>query len=240
MAFDRKYPDTSKWSFILPFFGFEREKETSFYSQGVYVSDANALSGKSKVYRSNAYDEYVYVRTNAPTGRARDLEDKFIRIVSSSDKTFLAGIDTSLSDFYRHMLSSSKKFSSPPAFRWIFTIIAAILIGIWFLPYYFTFPIFVQRFGYEMGSALFVFPVPGTLFLIGWLIDKMRKRPYDRAYDRAYKEYQNEILNGYSKLSSVQKEEVRQQYFANMEKWYGKEAGAVLKEYAILKGYDRK
>ena len=32
----------------------------------------------------------------------------------------------------------------------------------------------------------------------------------------------------------------RRAYFADMEKKYGKEAGAVLKEYAILKGYDRK
>lgn len=227
MAFDKQYPDPCRWSFILPFFGFEREKETRFRSRGVYISDSDTLSGKRKVYGRESYDEDVFVRTKIPTGRERELEDEFIRIVSSSNEKLFAGIETSLEGFYRN-----KQSCKLPSFRPIFKIIAAILIGVWFLPYSYTFPLFKQRFGYDTASVLFVFPVPGTLFLAGWFIDKLRSRAYDRRED--------EILKGYSKLSYAQKEEIRQQYFAEMEKWYGKKAGAVLKEYAILKGYDRK
>ena len=229
MIFSSQYSDSSECKFrnILPFFGFERDKETNFRSRGVYVSDANALSGKSKVYRRESYEEDVLVRKVTPTGKAWDLEAKFIQLASPFDGKRLPYISTSVKDFYcaeqRHKLG---------LFRPVFKTIAKILIGIWLLSYSYTFPLFKQQFGYDVGCVLFVFAVPGLLFLIGWLIDMIRENLYDR--------HLNEMKDGYSKLSGAQKEELRQQYFADMEKQYGKEAGAVLKEYAILKGYDRK
>lgn len=227
MAFDKKYPDPCKWSFILPFFGFERDKETNYRSRGVYVTDTNSLSGKSKMYRREAYQEDIYVRHTVPTGRARELEDKFMRLTSSYDKNQFAYITTSLKSFY--VSAHSKKYKSP---RLIFTIIAAILSGIWLLSYSYTFPFFKEQFGRDTGSVLFVFLVPGVLLLIGFLIDMLCGKMEDRRSKK--------IRQSYDRLTTSQKEAVRQQYFADMEKNYGKEAGAVLKEYAILKGYDRK
>ena len=229
MAFDKKYPDPCKWSFILPFFGFERDKETNFRSRGVYVTDTNSLSGKSKMYRSEAYQEDIYVRHTVPTGKARELEDKFLRLMSSSPPKgkYYSYVTTSLESFYK-----SLQREKVPRFRPVFTIIFAILIGVWLSTYLYTFPIFEQRFGYDIGSVLFVFPVPAVLILTGLLIDHIRRRAHSRLEEK--------LLNGFSKLSHAEKEAVRQQYFADMEKHYGKQAGAVLKEYAILKGYDRK
>lgn len=226
MAFDRKYPDSSKWSFILPFFGFEREKETNYRSRGVYVSDANALSGKSKVYRSESYEEDVFVRKVNPTGRLCELEEKFIQYASPFDGKYLPFICTSLKDFYCFECVKTR------AFRPVFKTVSKILIVLWLLSYSYTFPLFEQQFGRDVGSVLFVFAVPGALFLIGWLIDMFRENIHDR--------HLSEMRNGYSKLNGTQKEELRQQYFADMEKKYGTAAGAVLREYAILKGYDRK
>ena len=250
MAFNSKYVPSYEGSLsscILDFFGFEHSKEYSSYSQGVYVSDSNEISGQRKEYRSHITEREIFVRKTTPTGKALELENKFIKLIENDPKWQYRGPfgktfdpcrtmnkPTSLAEYYKlHCFRSVNKNITRPSSR-IFFIIAAIICGIWFLPYSYIFPVFEAKFGYDIGSVLYVFPVPGIAFLSAIIIKSIRQSRYEKKLLRAKASFPE-----FSKLNSVKKAEIRQKYLDDMDSFYGKEAGDFLREYAKLKGYDK-
>ena len=243
MAFKDKYTGKkSNMSYfcILPFFGFKTDTGFESRTRGVYVRDSEARSGQRKVYGSESYEVSILYRKSMPSGKELELEDKFIQAVSSKyqKRAFLDGyfnalqtspIETSLPKFYESSVGARIKLV-PKFLRWI----PIALTVVWLALYNILFPIFKQKFGYDLGSVLFVFPVP----LLIWLIYAVVKNVLEDANYRSYQKQKN-TQPAYNSLTREQKENVRQQYFAQMKRLYGPEAGAILEEYAILKGYDR-
>lgn len=233
MPFDAKYRNTldrdgkgkrGAKSCILPFFGYEYGSDTDTYTQGVYISDSDTLSGQRKVYGTHSLEVEVFSRKAPPAGKELELENQFIRHASNSgDPWKMPYIQKSLREFYDDVVVP------PPAasFGCVTGIVLAVL---WFLFYKFTFPPIEKMFGYDMGCVMFVFVAPIVICLVSCalggivdLIKKITKKSSKKYYD----------------LTATEKNEVRQKYFALMSDRYGEKAGAALKEYAILKGYDR-
>ena len=212
-------------SCILPFFGFRYGSDTDSYTQGVYISDSNEISGQRKVYGTHSLEVEVFSRSSAPTGRAKELEDKFISLAKArgyENPWNMPYIPTSLRDYY-----NNNERSSYTAVGCFLSIVPIIL---WFVLYRFTFPPVEARFGYNTGCVVFVFGIPiaicvGTS-LLGGIVDLIRKLVH-------------KAPPKYCDLTSEQRAAAREKYFAHMVDRYGSDAGAVLKEYAILKGYDR-
>ena len=233
MAFNKAYRHTldrdgkgkkGAKSCILPFFGFDYGSDTDSYSQGVYISDSTAPGGQRKVYGTHSLDVEVFSRNNPPTGKALELEEKFIRLVpKSSDPWSLPYIQKSASDYYDDVLKPAPAAS-------IGCVLGIILTILWFVFYKHTFKPIEAKFGYDTGCVIFVFVAPivinVALLVIGAIIDGIKK-----ACNKAPREY--------FELTWEEREEVKQKYFDKMRQLYGEEVGEVLKEYAILKGYVR-
>ena len=230
MAFTQSYRNTldrdgkgkkGEKSCILPFFGFSYESDTSSYTQGVYVSDSDTLSGQRKVYRTHSLDVEVFSRNCTPEGRAKELEDRFIALAKKDDPWKMPYIPTSLREFYYdHMCTSCATVGC---------LVGIVLTVLWFILYRFTFPPIEAMFGYDTGCAVFVFGAPITLcvgtLIFGAIVDFIRKLTHTAPPE-------------YWALTVAEKAVAREKYFTYMTDRYGSEAGAVLKEYAILKGYD--
>lgn len=244
MAFKSKYTGEKSGMIdfcILPFFGFKTDTGYDSRTRGVYIHDSSARGGQRKVYGTESYEVSILYRKSMPTGKELELEDKFIELVSPKyqKRAFLDGyfnalqtspIETSLQEFYKTSIAIKHMRNPRLSFRWI----PIVLTVIWFALYNITFPMFEQMFGYDVGAVLFVFPVPVLI----WLIYAIVKNIFETAYDKKCRERRN-AEPAFNSLTKAKKEEVRQQYFAKMKRYYGPAAGAVLEEYAILKGYDR-
>ena len=240
MPFDTKYKPNgyTLYGGILPFFGFKKDTDTTFYTQGVYVPDSDTLSGKRKEYRTHSREEEIYIRETTPSGKELMLENRFL-ILAKYDQRFQSSSSgskqfdpfqtpykcTSLEEYYNSVYT----YRPSPSFLPLL-IIAVVLCAIWFLPYSYIFPFFEQRFGYEMGCAIYVFPVPVIVILITLIIQKIRMGVYNR---------RKKAIPKLSSLSYTEKAAVREKYLADMDVRYGKDYGDILREYAILKGYDR-
>lgn len=234
MAFNNRYTNTldrdgkgkhGERSCILPFFGFKYGSDTTSYTQGVYISDANELSGQRKVYGTHELEVEVYSRNNTPTGKALQLEEKFISLVGGSHKDpwKMPYMHTSLKEFYDDKIV-------PPAVAVIGCALGVVLVVLWFILYSVTFPPVESMFGYDMGCVVFVFVAPIVICLIcaalGGIVDLIKKLT-------------GKTVPKFQGASASEKQKARQQYFDHMVSTYGEQAGAVLKEYAILKCYDR-
>ena len=231
MAFNQSYRNTldrdgkgkkGAKSCILPFFGFSYGSDTTSYTQGVYISDPDTLSGQRKVYGTHSLDVEVFSRNHIPEGRAKELEDRFIALVKKDDPWKMPYIPTSLCEYYNDHERSS--------YAAVGCIVGIVLTVLWFVLYSFTFPPIEAMFGYDTGCVVFVFGAPialcvGTLIL-GAIADLIRKLAHKAPPE-------------YWELTAAEKASAKEKYFAHMADRYGSEAGAVLKEYAILKGYDQ-
>ncbi len=211
-------------SCILPFFGFDYGSDTDSYTQGVYISDPNERSGQRKVYGTHSLEVEVFSRKRTPEGKTLELEERFIHLASNSEDPWkMPYIHTSLQKFYEDVIV-------PPSITSFGCVTGIILSVLWFIFYKFTFPPMEKMFGYDMGCVMFVFVAPIVICLalsaLGGIVDLIKK-----AAKKSAKKYYE--------LTDEEKKEVQQKYFANMNERYGEKAGAILKEYAILKGYDR-
>ena len=201
-------------SCILPFFGFVRSSGSREYTQGVYVPDPNAWSGQSKMYKTHSKETEHFSRHLKPSGKEAELEKQFVDLCANK----------------KHY--QRKAYGLDGSF---------ITVNPWRMPhiptsveeYYIYRPLRLHRLTPKL-ALLWLFSGPLFLILpwITFFIFLLRK-----------------IINGierilakihpYSKMSPKEKEWWRQNYFRYMKRVYGRKAGAILQEYAILRGYDR-
>ena len=205
-------------SCILPFFGFKYDTESDSYTQGVYVSDPDKLSGLSKVYGTHSIKVEFFYRDKKPTGEALRLEERFLALQKDKNPWNMKYIEPGISKFYTPWNAPRVGF-----------LISVVLTVLWFVLLNYTHPLCIHMFGEELDSFIFLFVAPivitmasfifsGIIFLI---LKILGIAPPKR----------------YCDLSEEQKEKVRKKYFERMVHIYGAEAGAILKEYAILKRY---
>ena len=111
-------------------------------------------------------------------------------------------------------------------------LIALLLFVPWFALYSFIYPVFERALGQGGGAAAYVFGVPLLFLLIYWGAYKF----FDRRASLAYQKYQQSTPSYYS-LSEKEQEDLKQRYYAYLERAYGEEAGKVLKQYFQMKNY---
>lgn len=244
MPFDNIYriEKKSEESCILQIFGFKKEKRESSYLQSVYVSDDDTLSGKRKVTRSHSYEVHEWKRKNNPSGKELELENKFVEAIKKDDRFYskdplgrkvfdplkTATVHTSLRDYYENW---ERALSGPSInyTRWVHIGIIVLFIA-WFALYSFIFPVFEQIFGHDAGAAVYVFVAPIIFLLMYWGVFSF----VSWREDIAYQKHQNP-LPAYDFLSEKEIDDLRQRYFAYLERVYGKEAGEILGQYIQLK-----
>lgn len=211
---------------ILPFFGFSHGSDSDTYTQGVYISDSDTLSGQRKVYGTHSVDVEVFSRSAEPTGKALELENKFIALVKKNkgmdDPWKMPYVPTSMREYYDSHVKGNAVGSG--------CVLSIAAIILWFVFYNSIFPLFEAQMDYDSACVAFVFGGPIVLGLLGplggWIFDLIRK-----ARKTAPPEYWE--------MTPEQREAAKKKYFDHMTYLYGAEAGEVLKEYAILKGYVR-
>lgn len=217
---------------ILPFFGFtyNTEKIKRWTKEGGEITLSQNSFGDYKVgqnptyYRDASYEVIIFNRKNEPIGKERALENRFIELAIESgkyqdptgrfDERRLPYIPNSLSSYYYNNVLPDDS----GRFIYLFPLLAFLVCSL----------ISVLRNGDSNfvieRDALFVIGLPIVFFFVGWLVDYIRKKQIDR------KELKT--------LTQKEKDKIKLMYFNHMKKIYGEEIGEVLKEYAILKGYD--
>lgn len=237
MAFNYRYTRTLKRSndsykgekaCILPFFGFQYETSKSSYTQNVWINDSYSITGK-RVVSGTEYDYHEhFFRKQSPKGKALELEDRFINSKKNtqSDPLKMPYIPLSLREYYANDVSFSGEYESGVGCG-----VGCIGSVIWLLLYTFTYPLVVRWFGEtEYTSMIFVFGFPLGFCLISLAFASIVQ---------AIRRISHGKKPGYDELTDKEKENVRNKYFTTMENIYGKEAGAILQEYAKLKRFDQ-
>lgn len=244
MAFNDKYIVTDNYKpNILSFFGFEIVEEEGSYTQGVYISDPDSPTGKSKVYGTHSCVDKYLVRKKKPTKQELDLENQFISLVENKSEfrrssafggTFFEPFSTPyvqkrVSDIYeREYVKNAPKTKN----NHIFTIIGIAICVLWFALYNFIFPFFEQAMGYDAACVAYVFPFPILIIAATILINKIIGNKNDAAFFK-YMDEQPYFLD----LPESQQDLIRQKYYDQFVTAYGKEAADVLLKYAKLNGY---
>lgn len=249
MGFDNSYMRTLKRSgdsfngdkpSILHFFGFHYTTDTSSYSQTVWISDSYSRTGQSAVTGRHEDQLEGYKRYGTPTGKAGELEDRFVRLAKNRgiynskdvlgseylDPSKMPVLPLSLREYY------DKHVSAPGDDEFVMGCLFGVLASaLWLLVYFFVPPLSALIFGSpESTNTALLYGGPIAFCLIGYIIGKARETKLRKQYG---------IKVPYEHLTQSDKEAQRQAYFDYMSKQYNNEMGAVLKEYAILKGYDQ-
>ena len=219
---------------ILPFFGFtyDTEKIKSWKKEGGEITLSQNSFGDYKVgqnptyYRDTSYEVIIFRRKNQPMGREIALENRFIELARKSgkykrinadglsaeefDERRLPGIPNSVTEYYcRRVLPSNSG-----VFKYVFPILAFIVFAIIFKP--------IEGSESFARDMVFTIGLTTIFFFIGWLIDHIREKQ----------------IKDYGTMTEEEKNKIKVMYFNYMKQVYGEEIGEVLKEYAILKGYD--
>ena len=216
---------------LLEFFGFKYEKWTSSYTQRVWSKDDRYIGG-GYYLAGNENDHYEgYRRATRPSGRAAELENRFIELRGSSFDPLKSYYEKKSVKEYYEGLSFPGELGAALGCSF-----GAILGVIWVVLYKYTYPFLHSITGtvlYEHTNVTnLIWLVCGPLviwlvcLLVGGLTQLLRRIKYGKK-------------RKYSELTTEEKMQYRQEYLDKLESSYSGESGQILKEYAILKGYDK-
>ena len=216
---------------LLEFFGFTYQTWESPYTQSVWINDDSYIGGKRKVSNTE-YDKYEgYERKHSPSGKEAELEDRFVKLQSSSfDPLASKYLPVSVKDYYDG-LSFPGEFEAG-----IGCGVGIVLTVLWIVLHHFTHPFLknwlgtVMLNGVNMLDAIWLFVVPIVICLITTLIGGVVQ---------GIRRAKNGKRTKYQDLSNEMRKALRDEYLKSLSSAFPGEAGEILKEYAILKGYDR-
>lgn len=212
-------------STILPFWGFTYDTYSDSYVHTINVRDSTTKSGWSKASGIEYKKGERFVRK----GSAGYEESRFTALVHKNDKDIwdTPYIPLSVREYYERCITSPAGWIG--AIGGCLGIIAAVL---WLLLCdVFTRQLLMSWMGdSEWFDVVFVFVCPVAICLAIWIFTIILAI-IARTITGSEKTY--------VELSTEEKEIYREKYLASMVKKYGKKAGAILQEYAKLKGYDK-
>lgn len=215
---------------LLEFFGFEYRTWESPYTQNVWIDDSSYLGGKRRISNTEYDRSEGYSRAQTPTGRAAELENQFVQLQGESFNPLSSPyIPTSVMEYYDSLPFPGKAEAS------IGCASGVLLSIVWLLLGKFTLPLITEWFGVvklggtEVNGLIWFFVTPIVVCLIttaiGGIIQGILRAKYGKKPE-------------YWKLSVKEKEQYRQEYLSEVAGSFSGEAGKILKEYAILRGYD--
>lgn len=226
MAFNNRYTRTlersggyhkGQKSTILPFFGFKYETSETPYTQTVWVSDSYSRTGRSAVSNTE-YDKHEhFVRTET----ASDLERRFCALIDKPNRDiwYTTYIPTSVQEYYENLCTAEKTGRKKGC---LFAVVSFFLVLV-------VVSGFLKNVIDDDIRGLLLIGVPTAFGLFGKFLDISKEKRVESYLNK----------HPYHSLSAEAKERMRKSYFAYMTAVYGAEAGAILQEYAKLKGYDR-
>ena len=224
-------------STILPFFGFHYEKGSKPYQQTVYIYDSNALSGKSPMTRTEYDHTESFYRVVEPSGKEKELEDRFCALLGNKDIFKTKYIPTSFSEY-----KSEKSHSSGGVGCGFGCLLSVLLTVAWFVLFNVLFPhmerIVEARVPLgntfesvdEAASVIYILAMPLVFILFSAIVTLIIN-----ITSRIIKK----IKKAPQKTPEEIEKELKESYFNSMIWGYSSEQAAILREYAILKGYDK-
>lgn len=206
-------------SSILTFFGYRYnvENQSSLKTHGgdyFYNSSKNAIQQTATVLVSDSHYYQVFYRFRGPSGRLAELESQFCHLFKG-DLTDSHSLYTSVQKHYEVLGDSPLR-----TFLTVFTrIICASYVLLFLFAHMTGHTDTMPEFERGLASLLFLiclaFFFLCGLFFLEWIKPKK-----------------------WGKLSRKQKEAWRTKYLNDITRWYPGKVGEILKEYAILQGYD--
>ena len=214
---------------ILEFFGFKYEKWTSGYTQRVWSKDDRYVGG-GYYLTGNENDHYEgYRRATSPSGRAAELENRFIELRGEYYDPLKAPYEKkSVKEYYDGL-------PFPGQDEWVSGCGFGILISvIWWILCAFTRGLinaWAEKNEISHIWLICILLVPFVVCMIGTILGKIKQIMNRKKYG---------VKTPYCDLTREEKERYREEYLNKLESSYkGGEEGRILKEYAILKGYDK-
>lgn len=235
-------PLTEK-STVLPFFGFSYKKNTDVRHKLVggetrltpNSSGGYDVSKAPTFWDSDTYYDVSFSRFYEPTGRKKELEDRFCELLKKRGKGVLSTgyLYTSITEFYADCYNKSRGAGCLSFILAILFYLAAVVFmtlgseqAAAELP-----PRIHEFFVAFRENAVLVLGACGifmVLMFVWWLIVHLHVKKRKALYPTFYS------------LPKKLQEKVRKAYFSSFRRDYYGEQAKILEEYAVLSGYDQR